>query len=179
MSYAVVRPCGLFGDTPAESILMNNAAWVLRRTPLFLLPGDGAGRFQPVHVHDMAELMLDLGTRSVHTSGEEKDASGPDCPTGKELFTRLGSSIGAPATVVATGLPNAVVGALTQPINWLHGDVLLDNDDLSLLSDSITMADEPDDPLIQKRRSLFEWIDGVKGDLGREYVSSFARYYKK
>ena len=46
---------------------MNNAAWVLRRTPLFLLPGDGAGRFQPVHVHDMAELMLDLGTRSVLT----------------------------------------------------------------------------------------------------------------
>ena len=71
-----MRPCGLFGDTPAESILMNNAAWVLRRTPLFLLPGDGAGRFQPVHVHDMAELMLDLGTRSVHTSGEEKDACG-------------------------------------------------------------------------------------------------------
>ena len=179
MNYAVVRPCGLFGDTPGESILMNNAAWVLRRTPLFLLPGDGAGRFQPVHVRDMAELMLDLGTRSMHTSGEEKDASGPDCPTGKELFTRLGGSIGAPATVVATGLPNAVVGALTQPINWLHGDVLLDNDDLSLLSDSITMADEPDDPLIQKRRSLFEWIDEVKDDLGREYISSFARYYKK
>ena len=67
----------------------------------------------------------------------------------------------------------------TQPINWLHGDVLLDNDDLSLLSDSVTMADVPDDPLIAKRRSLFEWIDGAKGDLGREYISSFARYYKK
>ena len=71
------------------------------------------------------------------------------------------------------------MSALTQPINWLHGDVLLDNDDLSLLSESITMADEPDDPLIRKRRSLFEWIDGVRDDLGREYVSSFARYYKK
>lgn len=57
--------------------------------------------------------------------------------------------------------------------------MLLDNDDLSLLSDSVTMADVPDDPLIQRRRSLFEWIDGAKGDLGREYISSFARYYKK
>ena len=159
---------------------MNNAAWVLRRTPFFLLPGDGAGRFQPVHVHDMAELMLDLGTRSVHTSGEEKDACGPDCPTGKELFTRLGASIGAPATVVADGpAQRRRERPHTQPINWLHGDVLLDNDDLSLLGDSITMADVPDDPLIQKRRSLFEWIDGAKGELGREYISSFARYYKK
>ena len=57
--------------------------------------------------------------------------------------------------------------------------MLLDNDDLSLLSDSVTMADVPDDPLIAKRRSLFEWIDGAKGDLGREYISSFARYYKR
>ena len=179
MNYAVVRPCGLFGETPGESILMNNASWVLRRTPLFLLPGDGSGRFQPVHVNDMAELMADLGTRSMDTSGEEKDASGPDCPTGKELFTRLGRSIGAPAVVMATGLPNSVVSTLTQPINWLQGDVLLDDDDLSLLGESITMADQPDDPLIQKRRSLFEWIEQQKDDLGREYISSFARYYKK
>ena len=57
--------------------------------------------------------------------------------------------------------------------------MLLDKDDLSLLSDGVTMADVPDDPLIQRRRSLFEWIDGAKGELGREYISSFARYYKK
>ena len=60
MSYAVVRPCGLFGDTPAESILMNNAAWVLRRTPLFLLPGDGAGRFQPVRLTLTLTLTLSI-----------------------------------------------------------------------------------------------------------------------
>ena len=69
--------------------------------------------------------------------------------------------------------------AIDNSARTLHGDVLLDNDDLSLLSDSVTMADVPDDPLIAKRRSLFEWIDGAKGDLGREYISSFARYYKK
>ena len=42
VNYAIVRPCGIFGDTAAESILMNNAAWVLRRSPLFLLAGDGS-----------------------------------------------------------------------------------------------------------------------------------------
>lgn len=53
-SYGIVRPCGIFGDTPQESILFNNAAYVMRRTPLFILPNDGQARFQPVHVRDMA-----------------------------------------------------------------------------------------------------------------------------
>ena len=44
-SYAIVRPCGIFGDTPNESILLNNAAWVMRRTPMFLLPKTGQERF--------------------------------------------------------------------------------------------------------------------------------------
>ena len=39
---------------------MNNAAWVLRRAPLFLLAGDGEHRFQPVHVRDFAELLLEV-----------------------------------------------------------------------------------------------------------------------
>ena len=43
---------------------MNNAAWVLRRSPLFLLAGDGSHRFQPVHVRDIAELMEELGRHS-------------------------------------------------------------------------------------------------------------------
>ena len=34
VNYAIVRPCGIFGDTAAESILMNNAAWVLRPRPV-------------------------------------------------------------------------------------------------------------------------------------------------
>ena len=46
--------------TRAQSILMNNAAWVLRRAPLFLLAGDGEHRFQPVHVRDFAELLLEV-----------------------------------------------------------------------------------------------------------------------
>lgn len=28
VNYSIVRPCGIFGDTADESILMNNAAWV-------------------------------------------------------------------------------------------------------------------------------------------------------
>jgi len=101
-SYGIVRPCGIFGDTPFESILFNNAAYVMRRTPLFLLAEDGSKRFQPVHVRDMAELMFNIGQE--HTENMEKDACGPDCPTALELFNGMKKSIGTHGLVAAPGL---------------------------------------------------------------------------
>ena len=38
ISHAIVRPTLVFG---AGDILINNIAWILRRAPLFLVPGDG------------------------------------------------------------------------------------------------------------------------------------------
>mmetsp|Transcript_7621 Transcript_7621/g.23982 ORF Transcript_7621/g.23982 Transcript_7621/m.23982 type:complete len:327 (-) Transcript_7621:14-994(-) len=177
-NYAIVRPCGIFGDTPAESILMNNAAWVLRRSPLFLTAGDGGQPFQPVHVRDMAALMVKLG-QSTDTSGEELDACGPDAPTALELFTALRDATGAPARVAPVGgwLSNATLTALTRPIDWVTGDTLLDADDLDLLGSGLTRADDPDDPRIQERRSLMAWIKEHGAELGQEYVSSRTRYY--
>ncbi|CAK0907166.1 unnamed protein product [Prorocentrum cordatum] len=177
MGYAVVRPCGIFGDTADESVLMNNAAWVLRRVPLFLLAGGGQHRFQPVHVRDMAELMADLGHRSPHTSGEERDACGPDAPTARELFRSIARACGSRALVVPSGLSTGVITALSRPINWATGDVLLDGDDLDLLCSGLTLADEPEDPAIARRRSLLGWLAEVGPSLGAAYVSSMARYY--
>jgi len=180
INYSVVRPCGIFGATAQESILMNNAAWVLRRTPLFLLAGDGTQKFQPVHVQDMAELMADLGSRSLQTSGEEKDACGPDAPTAKQLFTHLAKASGARYSLVTeTGLPTKVISTLTQPINWMTGDILLDDDDLDLMATGLTVANDPEDPLIAKRRSLLDWCTERGTELGQNYISSMSRYYYK
>lgn len=178
MNYSIVRPCGIFGDTPGESILINNAAWVMRRTPLFLVAGGGGEIFQPVHVRDMSMLMYNLGT-STHTTSEELDACGPDAPTALELFRRLNGEVEGLGFVIASGLPTRVIGAMTKPIDWITCDVLLDTDDLDLLGSGLTRANNPDDELIKGRRSLFDWIGEVKGELGREYVSSIERYYKK
>ncbi|GMI15585.1 hypothetical protein TrLO_g14945 [Triparma laevis f. longispina] len=179
MNYAVVRPCGIFGDTPSESILMNNAAYVLRRTPLFLLAGDGTQKFQPVHVRDMAELMAEVGSGSTTTTGEELDATGPDCPTARELFSYINDHARGVSVVTPTFLPTSVITTLSKPIDWVTGDILLDKDDLDLLGDGLTVANDPEDPRIAKRKSLFKWIDEVGLDLGGEYVSSVERYYKK
>ena len=95
VNYSIVRPCGIFGDTPAESILMNNASYLLRRTPAFLCAGSGTDTFQPVHVRDMASLIHELAVDGVATSGEELDACGPDRPGAVELFRRLARASGA------------------------------------------------------------------------------------
>eukprot|EP00929_Paragymnodinium_shiwhaense_P093731 TRINITY_DN53981_c0_g2_i1.p1 TRINITY_DN53981_c0_g2~~TRINITY_DN53981_c0_g2_i1.p1 ORF type:complete len:409 (-),score=60.54 TRINITY_DN53981_c0_g2_i1:291-1517(-) len=181
MAYAIVRPCGIFGDTPQESILMNNAAWVLRKVPLFVLAGDGSQRFQPVHVRDMAALMFELGISAA--TGEERDACGPEAPTATELFSHVAKACGTQAVVtpfpVGGGLSTGLVTSLTQPLNWYTGDVLLDKDDLDLLCSGLTTANDPDDPAIGQRRSLFSWLDEVGPSLGLEYINSMDRYYSK
>ncbi|GMH80149.1 hypothetical protein TrST_g12160 [Triparma strigata] len=177
VNYSIVRPCGIFGDTPNESILLNNAAYVLRRTPLFLLASDGNARFQPVHVRDMAELMAELGCGSVGTSGEEVDACGPDKPKAIELFNFINDNAKGVAVVSPTYMPTSVITKLSKPIDWITGDILLDKDDLDLLVTGLTVANDPTDERIKKRRSLFKWIEEVGGELGENYVSSVERYY--
>jgi hypothetical protein len=60
----------------------------------------------------------------------------------------------------------------TQPLNWLTGDILLDTDDLDLMYSGLTTANDPSDPLIPKRRSIFKWFDQVSDTLGKDYISS-------
>eukprot|EP00931_Biecheleriopsis_adriatica_P035370 TRINITY_DN20358_c0_g1_i2.p1 TRINITY_DN20358_c0_g1~~TRINITY_DN20358_c0_g1_i2.p1 ORF type:complete len:165 (+),score=24.18 TRINITY_DN20358_c0_g1_i2:403-897(+) len=158
---------------------MNNAAWVLKRTPLFLLAGGGEHRFQPIHVRDMAQLLFELGRVGEQSPpDEERDACGPDAPTAKELFSHLASCVGSRAVVHAPGfLSTRLVTTLTKPIDWMTGDVLLDSDDLDLLCSGLTVADCPEDPAIKQRRSLMAWLEEVGPQLGQEYISSVGRYY--
>jgi len=43
----------------------------------------------------------------------------------------------------------------------------------------LTVANDPTDPLIANRRSIFKWLDEVGDTLGKDYISSKERYYKK
>ena len=59
LSYAIIRPTVIFGDA---DILINNMAWLLRRAPVFAVPGTGDYRLQPVFVEDVAENAVRVGT---------------------------------------------------------------------------------------------------------------------
>ena len=72
MSYAIVRPTVIFG---AEDILINNIAFLLRKMPVFLVPGDGEYRLQPVYVEDVAQIAVDAGRQPENMI---VDAVGPE-----------------------------------------------------------------------------------------------------
>ena len=57
-----------------RDVLVNNIAWILRRMPLFTLPGDGTYPVQPVHVEDLARICTDA---SALTGDVVIDAAGP------------------------------------------------------------------------------------------------------
>ncbi len=56
LSYAILRPTVLIGK---EDILINNIAFLLRRFPIFLIPGDGSYCIQPVYIEDLADLAVE------------------------------------------------------------------------------------------------------------------------
>jgi uncharacterized protein YbjT (DUF2867 family) len=56
VSYSIVRPTWVFGGE--RDVLADNIAWILRRMPLFALPGDGGYPVQPVHVDDLARICV-------------------------------------------------------------------------------------------------------------------------
>jgi NADH dehydrogenase len=57
-----------------EDILINNIAFILRRLPVFGIPGSGSYRLRPVAVEDVAEICVRSGLRD---SDEVIDAVGP------------------------------------------------------------------------------------------------------
>src|SRR5207302_939707 len=79
LSWAIVRPTVVFGD---GDILMNNIAWLLRRFPVFAVPGDGRYRVRPVAVRDVARLAVEAGEAD---DKRVEDAVGPDTYTFEEM----------------------------------------------------------------------------------------------
>ena len=58
LSYAILRPTVVFG---VEDVLINNIGWLLRKSPVFIVPGKGDYRLQPIFVDDLAELAVQAG----------------------------------------------------------------------------------------------------------------------
>jgi len=41
ISYGFAKPCMIYGNSPNESIVINNLAYLLKKCPIFLIPGHG------------------------------------------------------------------------------------------------------------------------------------------
>jgi NADH dehydrogenase len=166
VSFASVRPTWLFGGEP--DVLVNNIAWILRRTPVFPLPGGGGYRVQPVHVDDLASICLE----AARTDDDLVcDAAGPETWRFSELVGHVGRAVGARAVTVP--VPAPVMRLASIGLGRLLGDVVLTGDEITGLMDGLLVSGQP--PLGEV--VFTEWLNGRGDELGRRYANELRRHF--
>ena len=163
LDHAIVRPTLVFGP---NDILVNNIAWVMRRFPVFIVPGDGAYRVQPVAVEDVARLCVDA------EPGAELDAAGPETYSFDDFVRLIRRAVGGRARIVHAPAPVAL--GLGRIVGTARRDVMLTREETLGLMDSLLVSNDP--PTAQE--SFREWLDASADQLGRRYVSELARNYR-
>lgn len=166
LSYAIVRPTVVFGT---EGILINNIAWLLRRTPVFAVPGAGDYRLQPVFVEDMAEIAVSAAIRSDNFI---MDAAGPETFTFDGLVRLIAEKIHSRARIVH--LPPELALLLSQFIGWLLEDVVLTRDEVGGLMANLLVSSEP--PSGQTK--LSDWLAQNADRVGATYISEMEQHYR-
>ena len=166
MSHAIVRPTLTFG--PGD-ILVNNLSWVLRRFPLFAIPGDGEYRLQPVHVEDVARIAVDAGRQSVDM---DIDAAGPDVLTFNRFVRLLADAVDSRTWLFHA--PRAVSHLGARGLGLLVRDVMLTGDEITELTASLLVSAQPP----AGRIGLPAWAAAHAEELGRRYHSELDRHYR-
>jgi len=166
LSYAILRPTVIFGR---EDVLINNIAYLLRRFPVFAVPGSGDYRLQPVFVEDMAELAIQAGHEDKNLI---LDVVGPEIFTFDELVSLIAQVLGSRARLIH--LPPGLALALSRLVGLAVGDVVLTRDELAGLSAGLLVSSLP--PSGQTKFS--EWVRENVQNLGREYASEIGRHYQ-
>ena len=167
LSHAIVRPTLVFGP---DDLLVNNIAWILRRFPVFLVPGDGSYEVQPVSVRDTARVCVEAGAREDNAT---IDAAGPDRLTFDELVRLIARAVGSKARIVH-GPPRAAL-ALTRAAGFCLHDVVLTRDEVSGLMASLLVSASP----ALGRDRFDEWLRAHADELGRRYVSELQRNFRR
>jgi NADH dehydrogenase len=167
LSFAIVRPTVVFGR---EDILINNLAFILRRLPVFGVPGSGSYRLRPVSVEDVADICVRAGA-----AGDDHviDAVGPEIFTFEELLRTIARALGR--RVAFVHVPTTVALAAAAGIGRLVGDVLATRDELEGLMAELVMTDGP----ATGTRVLTEWLAENATTIGTRYASEVSRHYRR
>jgi NADH dehydrogenase len=166
LSYAIVRPTLVFG---IGDILINNIAWFLRRLPVFMIPGDGSYRLQPVYVEDVAQLAVQAASQSENLI---LDAQGPDTFNFDELVRLIAQKLGSRARIVHV-TPNLALLFCKFLGKWV-GDVVLTRGETEGLMASLLVTDSAP----TGRTRLSDWLAQNRERVGTRYACELARHYR-
>lgn len=167
MPHSVLRPALLFGR---GDVLVNNIAWMVRRFPVFPVPGDGDYRVRPIHVDDFAAL-------AVREAGREEErrvvpAVGPARPGYAEMVRRLAEAMDERVRL-ASAPPSAVLAA-AKALGLLVRDVVLTRHELEGLVNGLLDVEGPP----TGETPLGPWAGEHAGLLGRSWASELDRHYR-
>jgi NADH dehydrogenase len=164
--YSIVRPTWIFGGD--RDVLINNIAWILRRMPAFVLPGDGAYPVQPVHVRDLARICTNAGNA---TGDIVIDAAGPETMPFRDLVALIRAAVDTNSPILR--LPPPVMAAAAGVLGLLVGDVVLTGDEIRGLMAGLLISHEP--PLGQIAFS--QWLNAHATSVGRSYANELQRHF--
>ena len=165
VGYAIVRPTVIFGT---EDILINNIAYLLRKLPVFVVPGGGQYRLQPVYVEDVARIAVEAGRAPGNMI---VDAVGPETFHFEQLVRLIAETLGSRARLV-NGPPWLALLA-ARVLGLALSDVVLTRDELAGLMAGLLVSDRS--PTGYTRFS--EWISARSATLGQRYASEIGRHY--
>lgn len=166
-SHAIVRPTLVFGSE--REVLVNNIAYLLRKLPVFGVPGDGGYRVQPVHVDDVADICV----RQAAVAGNVTvDAAGPEIHTFIDLVRLIRQAVGAHAAVIK--VPVSVMSAAAALLGLVLRDVVLTREESEgLMRELLVTGGEP-----LGTTSFSEWLEAAARTLGRGYASEVERHFQ-
>ncbi len=167
LRYAILRPAIIFGD---EDILINNMAFLLRRFPLFAIPGQGDYKLQPIFVDDLAEICF---REAFNEKDITLDAIGPETFTFRELVRLICTILEKPRWIIP--LPVKMVYLLARALSLWLGDNLLTWDEIQGLTSNLLCT--PSQPSAYTR--LSQWLTEHKDTIGTQYASELKRHYHR
>ena len=165
LSYAIIRPTVIFGP---EGILINNIAWLLRRFPIFAIPGSGDYQIQPVFVEDVAKIAVNAG----HSNENMViGAVSPEIYTFDELVGLIASKINSRVKIVHVRPRLALF--LARLIGYAVRDVVITKDEIEGLMSNLLIS--KGNPAAQ---TLFsEWLSQNANNIGVKYISELRQHY--
>ena len=167
LSYGVVRPTLVVGP---NDILVNNIAWLLRRFPVFAVPGSGEYRVQPVTLDDTGEIIAEVAKDDQNVT---VDAAGPQIMTFEKLVRATAEAIGRKARIVH--VPPGVALAMLRILNRLVGEVILSRQELNGLMTERLVSHEPP----RGQQDVIAWLRDHSSEVGRRYASEMDRHVRK
>jgi NADH dehydrogenase len=165
--HGIVRPTVTFG--PGD-ILVNNLAWTLRHLPVFGIPGDGRYPIQPVHIDDIADLAVEVGSSAETVT---VDAAGPDTFTFNEFVGLVRGAIGSRARLVHLPVWAALAGA--RVIGLVVRDVVLTRDEVTELESRLMVSPQPPTGTIH----MADWLADKGDSIGRSWASELDRHFRR